>query len=161
MGTGIGGLGHGGDVDAGLGDEDLALGSASGNGRGWCIEALPASRSRSRCPGLARQSQRRIHHGRPVWVLSSPGPITRRPVVRRGVTSLDPFLGISSRPRGDATDGCPTGTRRRCCCLDNNNNNGVALVNGPACPPGRNRPTHERFHQGPGERTSLALVQVL
>ena len=38
-----------------------------------------------------------------VWVLSSPGPITRRPVVQRGVTSLDPFLGISSRPHGNAT----------------------------------------------------------
>lgn len=38
-----------------------------------------------------------------VWVLSSPGPIARRPVVQRGLTSLDPFLGISSRPHGNAT----------------------------------------------------------
>lgn len=89
------------------------LGSESGKERGWCIEHCRRHAHSLRCPGLARQSQRRIHHDRLAWVLSPPGPITRRPVVRRGVTSLDPFLGISSRPRGNATDCCPTATRRR------------------------------------------------
>lgn len=151
----------GGRGDWVLGIGHLAMGSASGKERGWCIEHCRRHAHALRCPGLARQSQRRIHHGRLVWVLSSAGPITRWPVVRQGVTSLDPFLGISSRPHGNATDCCPTGTRRRCCCLNNNNNNGVALVNGPACPPGRNRPTRERFHQGPGDWTTLALVQAV
>lgn len=160
------GIGNGGLEDWGEPGDwafgHLAMGSsASGKERGWCIEHCRRHAHALRCPGLARQSQRPIHHGRLVWVPSSPGPITRRPVVRQGVTSLDPFLGISSRPRGNATDCCPTGTRQRCCCLNNNNNNGVALVNGPACPPGRNRPTRERFHQGPGDRTTLALVQAV
>lgn len=166
MATGNGGPGGwtlgGGACDLAMGTGHWGLGSEGGKERGWCIEHCRRHAHALRCPGLARQSQRRIHHDRLAWVLCSAGPITRRPVLRPGVTSLDAALGISSRPRGTATDCGPNVTRRRCCCLNNNNNNGVALVNGPASPPGRrNRPTRERFHQGPGDWTSLALVQAV